>query len=170
MSRSGYCDDIDDTLAHGRWRAQVRSATRGKRGQKLLREMLAALDAMPEKRLVPFELEVSADADAKHAADWSRITGMDPSEYLTHALRRDERVKEGDVCALGALGKMRGLDMSNLDPEDPDTVASAFDIASPLAREIVYMNDEVSSHNETPEQRWTRMRKWVASQLLAEQS
>jgi hypothetical protein len=59
MSRSGYCDDYgdDDPLALGRYRAQVASAIRGKRGQALLRELLAALDAMPEKKLVAGELE-----------------------------------------------------------------------------------------------------------------
>ena len=59
MSRSGYCDDYgdDDPLALGRYRAQVASAIRGKRGQALLRELLAALDAMPEKQLVAGELE-----------------------------------------------------------------------------------------------------------------
>lgn len=57
MSRSGYSDDDDDPLALGRYRAQVMSAIRGKRGQALLRELLAALDAMPNKRLVAGELE-----------------------------------------------------------------------------------------------------------------
>ena len=41
MSRSGYCDDYgdDDPLALGRYRAQVNSAIRGKRGQALLRRL-----------------------------------------------------------------------------------------------------------------------------------
>lgn len=59
MSRSGYSDDYgdDDPLALGRYRAQVGSAIRGKRGQTLLRELLAALEAMPDKQLVAGELE-----------------------------------------------------------------------------------------------------------------
>ncbi len=56
MSRSGYTDDCDDYLALGRWRAQVASATRGKRGQRFFRDLVAALDALPEKRLIPNEL------------------------------------------------------------------------------------------------------------------
>lgn len=66
MSRSGYCDDYgdDDPLALGRYRAQVASAIRGKRGQALLRELLAGLDAMPEKQLVAGELE----ADGQYCA------------------------------------------------------------------------------------------------------
>lgn len=163
MSRSGYYDDGEDPLAHGRWRAQVLSATRGKRGQRLLRDMLEALDAMPEKRLVAHELEVSPEADAKNAATWASITLRDPSEYPI--ARRPENVRDGDVCALGSVGKMRGLDMSGLDPHDPDTVAGAFDVATPLAREVTYINDECGRYDETPEQRWVRVRAWVSSQI-----
>lgn len=166
MSRSGYVDDMDDTLALGRWRAQVASATRGKRGQKLLRDLLAALDAMPEKRLVAYELEISATADEKHAQSWVKLFN-DPAaadRYRKDIVeKRPAEYREGDVCALGALGRVRGLDMTDLDPEECEGVAAAFDIASPLAREIVYMNDEGPS--ETPEQRWQRMRKWVAAQI-----
>lgn len=53
MSRSGYTDDIEDTWAHIRWRGAVESAIRGERGQALLRELIEALDAMPDKRLYP---------------------------------------------------------------------------------------------------------------------
>ncbi len=51
MSRSGYTDDNDDPLAHGRWRQAVKRAIEGGRGQALLRELLEALDAMEDKRL-----------------------------------------------------------------------------------------------------------------------
>ena len=61
MNRSGYTDDCDDDpLEHGRWRAQVASAIRGKRGQAFLRELAAAMDAMPVKELIEGEL---IDAD-----------------------------------------------------------------------------------------------------------
>lgn len=50
MSRSGYSDDLEP-LELGRWRGAVRSAIRGQRGQRLLRDLVAALDAMPDKRL-----------------------------------------------------------------------------------------------------------------------
>lgn len=56
MSRSGYTDDFDDVLVLGRWRGQVTSAMRGARGQKLLRDLRDALDAMPVKRLIADEL------------------------------------------------------------------------------------------------------------------
>lgn len=172
MSRAGYCDDIEDTLVHGRWRAQVRSATRGKRGQKLLRDLLAALDAMSEKRLVADTLEISAVSDEKHAQSWVKLFN-DPAaagRYREHYVdNRPPAYREGDVCALGALGRVRGLDMTDLDPNEPEGVAAAFDIASPLAREIVYWNDEGGDYQETPEQRWQRMRDWVARQITSQE-
>lgn len=56
MSRSNYTDDCEDWLQYGRWRGRVASAMRGARGQQLLRDLLAALDAMPVKRLIADEL------------------------------------------------------------------------------------------------------------------
>jgi hypothetical protein len=129
MSRSGYSDDIDnwDLI---RWRGQVASAIRGKRGQSLLRDLLAALDAMPDKALVT-------------------------SEYET---------ERGEVCTLGALGKSRGIEMRGFDPTDYDGWANTFGSAPQLIQEITYLNDE-GWYNETPEQRWKRMRAWVAAQI-----
>lgn len=143
MSRSGYVDDWDDDLQFGRWRGVVASSIRGRRGQKLLKEMLAALDAMPIKRLVANELEAPDLVSFSH---WGLIEAP-------------------GVCAIGAVGKARGVDMTNLDPEDYNSVAGTFNIAEPLAQEIVWMNDEAGPFRETPEQRFARMRKWVASQI-----
>jgi len=36
-----------------------------------------------------------------------------------------------------------------------------------MAREIVYVNDEGGDLNETPEQRFERIRKWVISKIKA---
>lgn len=57
MSRSGYVDEFDDVGELGRWRGMVASATRGKRGQAFFKELLAALDEMPEKVLIEGELQ-----------------------------------------------------------------------------------------------------------------
>jgi hypothetical protein len=56
MSRSGYGDDAEP-LEFGRWRGQVASAIRGRRGQKFFHDLIAALDAMPVKRLVTSTLK-----------------------------------------------------------------------------------------------------------------
>ena len=89
-------------------------------------------------------------------------TGMDamPAKRLI----ANELVTAGDFCALGVVGLNRGLDMAEIDPEDSAEVAKQFDIADALAREIVFVNDELGPwKGETPEQRWVRVRAWVAS-------
>jgi hypothetical protein len=128
MSRSGYVDAWGPWS--NLWRGAIASAFRGKRGQAFLREMLVALDAMPEKALVDSALE-----------------------------------EGGSVCAIGAVGKARGLDMSKVDPDDYDTVAGKFGIATSMAREIAYENDEGAWDIETPEQRWVRMRTWIVKEI-----
>src|SRR4051812_19002978 len=55
MSRSGYNEDCEQWSVI-RWRGQVAAAIRGKRGQRLLLDIVKALDAMPDKRLVTGEL------------------------------------------------------------------------------------------------------------------
>ena len=52
MSRSGYNEDCGSGWELIRWRGAVSSAIKGGRGQAFLKEMLEALDALPEKRLV----------------------------------------------------------------------------------------------------------------------
>ena len=95
----------------------------------------------------------------------SALDAMPHKRLIAHELAKD-----GEVCAIGSLGVARGVDMSALDPEEPESVASAFNIATPLAQEVVYENDENGpwSRDESPEQRWTRMRAWVAKQIKPE--
>jgi hypothetical protein len=81
-------------------------------------------------------------------------------------LIKNDLAKDGAVCALGAVAVARKIDVSNVDPEDHDTVAGTFGIAHAMACEIMYYNDEFFySDKETPEQRWERMRAWIASQI-----
>lgn len=67
----------------------------------------------------------------------------------------------GAFCTLGVIGNARGLPLHEIDPEDSDQVAERFDIAPALAKEIVFENDEATWNDETPQQRWIRMRRWV---------
>lgn len=113
MSRSGYTDDDgDDPLAHGRWRQAVNCSLHGKRGQALLGELVQALDAMDDKRLYP-------------------------DSFAT---------VDGEFCALGALATRRGTKVDDLIDHcgdcDPAQVGQRFGIATAMAAEIMYMNDE----------------------------
>ena len=58
MTRSGYSDDCPHL---GLYRAAVDRALAGRRGQAFLAEALAALDALPERRLIADEFTDGAD-------------------------------------------------------------------------------------------------------------
>ena len=104
-----------------------------------MKEMLVSLDALPEPKLIPHEL-----------------------------------IENGEVCAIGSVGKSRGTDMSKLNPYHPEGLAKEFGIAPALVKEIEFENDEAfctrhySDPQETPEARFIRVRKWVASQIRSE--
>lgn len=126
MSRSGYSDDYgdDDPLALGRYRAQVASAIRDKRGQVLLRELLAALDAMPEKRLVAGELEADGQFCALGVVGQARglnlaaidtydVESLGPKFNIAEQLAReimwvnDDHVSEYDWVQVEICGPIR---------------------------------------------------------------
>jgi hypothetical protein len=101
MSRSGYSDDDEDGTL-GLYRANVDRTIKGKRGQEFLRELAAALDAMPEKLLICQEL-VTEDGDCctlgvvckQRGVDVAKIDPEEPRQvgegagYLPNAGRRD---------------------------------------------------------------------------------
>jgi hypothetical protein len=141
MSRSGYSEDFDASDI-AMWRGQVASAIRGKRGQVFFRDLVAALDALSDKRLIAGILQTSPTDE------------LSPTENYTP-----------NFCAIGSVGLARGLDMSDLDPDNTQRIADIFNIAHQLAAEIVFENDEAGPCKETPEARWHRMRAWAVSKL-----
>jgi hypothetical protein len=67
MSRSGYSDDCDNLQL---WRGAVDRALLGARGQQFLKKLRAALDAMPVKRLIAYEIaNTSGDVCALGSVD-----------------------------------------------------------------------------------------------------
>lgn len=88
MSRSGYSDDCDNNWDHIRWRGAVTSAIKGKRGQAFLKEMLQALEALPEKKLVEGLLDHNGSVCALGAVFKQRqidVTNIDPDDSSTVA-------------------------------------------------------------------------------------
>jgi hypothetical protein len=150
MSRSGYTDDCDDNWSWICWRGAVKSAIRGKRGQAFLRETLAALDALPERKLITHDLIKLP----KPVERWDQ-----------HGIWFwDIETELESVCTLGAVGLARNIDMSAIDPENNVAVAALFNIPHTLACEIMFMNDE-AWWRSTPEERFAKMREWVASEI-----
>ena len=87
------------------------------------------------------------------------MDAMPVKELIAHEL-----IAEGGFCSLGVVGQARGIPLKEIHPEDIATVARLFDIAKPLAKEIVFMNDE-AWYDETPQKRWARMRQWVEQNI-----
>jgi hypothetical protein len=94
MSRSGYTDDFDNHWELIRWRGAVKSAIRGKRGQDFLRELIAALDALPEKKLIPNAFAedgcvCALGAVARLRGTLDKFADIDPDDIYPEGVARD---------------------------------------------------------------------------------
>ena len=78
MSRSGYTDDCGGWEMN-LWRGAVDRAIKGRRGQGLIRELVAALDAMPTKRLIAESL-VQPDGEVCALGSVAKARGADVSQ------------------------------------------------------------------------------------------
>jgi len=88
MSRSGYIYEYDDPRQVAMWRGAVASAIRGKRGQAFLKEMLDAMDHLPEPKLIKNELVTGDGVCAIGAVAVKRsidIKDVDPEDRETIA-------------------------------------------------------------------------------------
>ena len=161
MSRSGYCDDIDDPWRLIMWRGAVSSAIRGSRGQAFLRELIAALEAMPEKRLASESL-VTADGEfctlgvvgaargmdmsALDPEDWDQVAkafGLAPAMVREIVFENDEILDEWDYEDVEFCGPMR--------PHHPDWGRHKRSVRVPV--------------QGVAERRWHWMRQWAEQQL-----
>jgi hypothetical protein len=134
----------------------------------------------------------------------SSIKGKRGQAFLKEALARldampvkvlvsGELEADGQFCTLGVVGAGRGLDLGKIDTYDHSALTDIFNIAGPLAQEIMYLNDEAVSDNEWIEveicgpiqpwehhtksvcvpdavaghKRWQYMRDWIASSIAA---
>lgn len=165
MGRSGYiedgdCDSTEDFLRMCGWNANVRRCIAGRTGQAFMWELYHALEALPEHRLIQGALE-----------------------------------DHGAYCSLGAVALARGqeipaeLKASEAEEEEDDyelqerysAMGCFLGIKDMLAREIMYQNDDADTlhyvegpprrnhgeplREETPEERWQRVRGWVVRKL-----
>jgi hypothetical protein len=84
VSRSGYYDDYESDSNIGfLWDSITRTAIRGRRGQRLLREMGTALDAMPVKELEAGVLVEDGQVCALGAVALARgidVSALDPED------------------------------------------------------------------------------------------
>lgn len=166
MSRSGYADDYgdDDPLALGRWRQAVKRAIEGKRGQALLRDLLAALDAMPDKRL--------------HSGSFATADGEFCALGVLGARRgtKMDDLGDADYCEPEEVGRRFGIahamaaeimylndehidDWKFVDVEFCGPVRPNYPDWGRHTRTVHVPNERAA------EQRWSYMRSWVAQNL-----
>lgn len=137
MSRSGYCDSCEGWELI-MWRGAVESALKGRRGQAFLKEMLAAMDAMPVKRLIAHDLvrpngEVCAIGSVA-VARGTDLSGVEPECDDSQELANRMGI---------ARAMVKEIEFINDD-------------------DFCY-----ESASETPEQRFARVYKWVKEQIIS---
>lgn len=159
MSRSGYVEDFDcdDDLAHGRYRGQVASATRGKRGQTFFKDALDALYAIPVKELEAKSLRTedggfcTIGAMLKHREiDMSEFYDDDDDQCdhlsgkldVAHQLVR-EVIWANDEHPLYSWGQMH------------------YEWRIELGKSVY-----TAAFGETKAERWFRMRDWLKSKII----
>lgn len=134
MSRSGYSDDCCENLEL--YRASVDRALHGKRGQAFLRELAAAMDAMPEKVLIAGEL-VSEKGECCTIGVVCKSRQLDVSHV-------DYYDTDSVAKAIGVARSM-AAEIAHINDDD---------------------EHEWGGASELPSERWSRMRKWVSGNLV----
>lgn len=136
--RDGYSEDLDQ-WAMIRWRGAVNAAINGKRGQALLKEMEAALLALPKKELCcGFVDPEKGQVCALGAVALKRK--LDKGLEFTAAI--DEMAKEFPEGTMA------------------NEVNEEFGIAEAMAQEITYINDE-----SRRDDRYKEVLEWVRSKI-----
>ena len=165
MSRSGYTDDNDDPLAHGRWRQAVKRALEGKRGQALLRELVEALDAMEDKRLYPGSF---ATPEGKFCA--LGVLGAKRGTKMDDLGDEDDECRDLVGQRFGIAPAMAAEIMYMNDEYAVDVWRWVeVEICGPVRPRFPDWGSHartVRVHNDKhPEERWQRMRAWAVANL-----
>lgn len=172
MSRSGYtegdCSDTEDFLRMCGWNANVRRCIAGRAGQAFMWELYLALEALPVRRLIQHALE--ADGSYCSLGAVARYRGMEiPAELRGSVEEEEEYELEEKYAAMGGLFGIKDMLAREVmwRNDDDDDVHYA---EGPPKATRHYPNGPWCKHGEprreeTPEERWQRIRSWVVSKL-----
>lgn len=177
----GECDDAESWLRACAWGWNEKQALRGKKGVAFLRELEAALLALPEKRLIYREFAVSTKTlyeDKKQTEEGNRraiAKGYRPMSELFF--------KEAGVCAIGCVLLKRKIDAGltreqaeaaienemgheNEARDAMDNAAKKLGIKGVLAYAVMEANDDYGEGEETPaEKRYQLVLSWVQKKI-----
>lgn len=150
MSRFDFDGDGEEYPGeYALFEANIDRALAGKRGQAILREMKAALEALPHKRLCQGRLADDGEVCVLGALCVKRLrdTGLTFEEAVEKAERE---YAEMDAQALA------------------DTAGSRMKLGFHLAWKTMYANDELGENYKsktTPEKRFENVMNWINSNL-----
>ena len=151
MSRSGYVDNDPTPLEIGRAQGACLSALRGKRGQQLLKDGIAALETKSRKTLSAVTMDHDdCSCFLREVAKFRGIEAKDLNPWIYAGYETPD--EDGDWW----------MDFDC--DEWVENVAHVLNVAPALVREIVSWNDDVG-YNDTPQDRWKRMHRWAKRNL-----
>lgn len=153
--RIGYSDEEDYPGQFGLWQGNCQRSLKGRAGQAALRELEAALLALPDKRLIAEELMDDNGAVCGIGAV-AKFRGV-----ITEEMRaQGEHDMEGVGVDLGMprLVAWKIVEMNDLQFSGTNLLFAEGPYRWPAEQPYAYI--EV-----TPEQRYERMLKWVREQI-----
>lgn len=155
MSRYDY--ESGDYPAHW-WQIDLERALTSGRGQRLLREVLAALIAMPRWELIEAEIvEVTTDDDDQVVDGAVCAVGA----YAAYCIR------QGGWTWTEALSQLAEDGWRGGDSYDTQRLGQKYGLARTVAYELGWLNDEAYARL-SPSERWHAVFGWVWGQIRVE--
>lgn len=137
-----YCDDDDlDPSREGLVAGALRSAVRGKRGQRFILDLVQALDALPSPELAAGALEDETTGCCCAFGAVRRFRGSEAVPLWFDPMEEDLT---------------------------PDHLAEPFNVSETLAWAVVQANEDGMTGNEesTRRRRWKVVKDWAVRQLI----
>jgi hypothetical protein len=155
--RLNYSDDEDYPGQFNLWQANCARSLRGKAGQAELRELEAALVALPEKRLIHGAL-TDEDGGVCAVACYARHKGIDLSTF-------DPEYESDDVGVRAGMPRLVAWKVVALNDIELESWCGY--VEGPATREESrYAHRGVWVHRDlTPEERYEKVLAWVREQL-----
>ena len=139
--RVNYSEDEDYGGQFNLWQANCRRSRQGKKGQAALRELEAALLAMPDKR-------IQKDVLVEPSGEACAIGALMLHRMISAGMSREQAIEE---C--GAF-----------EPLDTEDHGVSFGLPRLVAWSVAVENDEYY-RVESPEERYRRILAWIREEL-----
>ncbi len=156
--RINYSDEEDYPGQYALWDANCRRSLKGRKGQAELRELEAALLALPAKQLIKDTLD-DDDGGVCAIACYAKYKGLDLKKFD----REDESDEVGIAAGMPPLVAWTVVELNDIIMDVVWEVADG-----PLNRwDATYKGGIPLVRDMTPEERYERVLVWVRGQLNA---